>query len=190
MLLSRDVLIIGGMDLSLSEDSVRHLQERAISSIRKLRQLELSMLEAEILDNLMDGRKNAVELVDCIYGLARGHEGFDASCIKVRRSLKGLERRGFISTGIFGREKPYRLTQHGVAVLSSIAPEMDTPKILHVHEIISFVATGVVGIIVLASAWGALGSQDRILGGLVFAAFYILLGYSLAMLVQAIRRVF
>jgi hypothetical protein len=51
-------------------------------------------LEAEIFDALMDGRKTAAELVDQIYGLRRGDEGFNASRIRVAGALKVLEKHG------------------------------------------------------------------------------------------------
>ena len=56
----------------MSEDKVEDLRNRALSGVRRLRHLELDILEAEILDGLMDGRKNAVELVAHMYGLQRG----------------------------------------------------------------------------------------------------------------------
>lgn len=103
--------------VSETDGRIDEVGQRLLADIGKLRRLEVSILEAEILRRLTDGRKTAFELIDAIYGLRRGDKGFNSARLKVRRALRSLERRGFVSTNLFGREKPYRLTRYGVAVL-------------------------------------------------------------------------
>jgi DNA-binding PadR family transcriptional regulator len=172
------------------DDRTKEIQRRTLASVRRLRYLDLSPLEAEILDRLIDGRRTAVELVGEIYGLGRGDESYDASCVRVRRALRRLERRGLASTRIFGRDRPYRVTRHGVAVLASIAPEMGEPRILGWPRIALLAATALCGLVMVSSTRvfeGCLGDWGELA---LFASFFFLSGLSVSVLVDGIRRVF
>jgi hypothetical protein len=178
------------MDHGMSDDKGEDLRNRALSGVRRLRHLELDILEAEILDGLMDGRKNAVELVAHVYGLQRGRQGFRASYLRVCRALRGLESRGLVSTRLFGRDKPYRLTQHGVAVLASIVPEMDQPRILARGDLLLLLITGIVGVALFLYSRGLLTAPEWGPALLLFAVFFILVGISMTLIARVIRRVF
>jgi hypothetical protein len=154
-----------------------------------LRHLDLAPLEAEILNHLIEGRKTAVELVDGIFAQRRGDPGYHASYLKLLRSLRRLERSGLASTRLLGRDKPYRVTRHGIAVLASIAPDTDPPRILGPHEATALLLTMVCGI----TLWICVrGSPVGLGSGLVlsvYALFFSLLGYSISLLVRMVRSV-
>jgi len=177
------------MDEDTTEERIKRIRDRTLASIRKLRSVELSLLEAEVLDSLVDGRKTAVELVEGIYGLGKKDAGFDSSCVKVRRVLRRLERRGLASTRMFGRDRPYRVTRYGIAVLASIAPDMDPPKILHLGEATMLILTAIFGIAMLVYSKGALGNTDRAYAVPVLASFFTMFGCSLSVMVHVLRRV-
>jgi len=171
------------------EEKIRRLHERTTSCVRRLRAMDFTMLEAEIMDRLMDGRRTAVELVVEIYGLSRGDASYAASCNRVRRALRSLENRGFVSTNLFGRDKPYRLTRHGVAVLASISPLMREPKVLPVWCGLVFASTILAGLAMFAASNGLLGNLSGWGIYSLVAVFFALFGFSLAVLILLGRRV-
>jgi hypothetical protein len=63
----------------------------------------------------------------------------------MRRAIRSLEKRGFVATRLFGRERPYRITRHGIAVLASIVPDTGTPRIIYPSEILILCITGILG---------------------------------------------
>jgi hypothetical protein len=171
-----------------AEKEVDEFRESVLADISKLRRLELSMLEAEVMRSLMGGKKTGVELVDHIFGLSRGDDGFNAARLRVRRATRGLERRGFIATRIFGRNRPYHITQHGIAVLVSIAPESEKPRIIHMGEIMILILTAVLGTGAFLYPGSVLNPSWEVAFPL-FAGFFTLLGISITICYNIARRV-
>jgi hypothetical protein len=178
------------MDKDSTEERIKRLQERVLADIRKFRELHLTILEAEIMDHLIDGQKNAVELVEHIYGLQPNDTGYNAGRLKVRRALTSLEKKGFISTRMFGRDKPYRITQHGMSILANMSPETDRPKIVSNPEVGLFITTLICGLAMLFYSEGIIGNPVYLSALGIFAFFFLLLGFSLAVFFQILRRVF
>jgi hypothetical protein len=109
---------------------------------RKMRDLDLDTLQSEILGELMEGRRTLAEMVDILFGVRYGDDSFDAHYSQLRRAISGLEKRGFVAReGLFGREKPYRLTQFGVAKLATISPDMSQPGIISKLDLLFFCIT-------------------------------------------------
>lgn len=171
------------------EEKIRHLHEKTLACVRKLRAMDLTMLEAEIMDRLMDGRRTAVELVLEIYGVSRGDPSYGASCNRVRRALRSLENRGFVSTNLFGRDKPYGLTHHGVAMLASISPMTGEAKALPMWCGLVFASTLLAGLVMFAASNGLLGALSGWAIYCLVAVFFALFGFSLAVLILLGRRV-
>jgi len=167
---------------------LQHLQERAFDSVRRLRELDLTTLEAEVLIRLMDGKRTAAELVDDIYGQRRGEVGYEASRKRTQRALKNLERRGFVSTRILGRDRPYRMTKHGIAVLASIALEEVIPNTISLAHIGVFTITILLGVALLVYSQ-VISIQVRLVIILLFASFFTFFGFSLSLLLFLIGRV-
>lgn len=142
----------------LSDEVSRH--------IRRMKGLGLeSALQVEIVRCLIRGRRTGAELAAEIYGSANT-ESYATDYARIRRDLRRLETRGYVAAAtLFGRERPYRLTRHGVSKLASIGdvPEYRLlPRIdvaLHALALVtvSFVAAGALGggvdqpLIILAS---------------------------------------
>ncbi len=171
-----------------ADDRVRDLRDRVLADVRKLRSLDLSILEAEILDSLIGGRKNISELVEYIYHERPSDVGFNASRLKVRRALRELERRGIVSTRLFGRDKPYRITRHGVAILASISPDMGRYRAVHPVELGLVGVATLVGLLMWLNSHGFLGERGWGSSQGLFAVFFTLFGLSLGVLIHVIRR--
>ncbi len=152
--------------------------------MRKMRQIKLTLLQAEIIDRLIDGRRNATELVLEIFASRPGDEGFEAYYSRMRRDLRDLERRGYASTGLFGRDKPYRVTPHGVAVLLTMIPDMGEAKLIRPKQIAIFSSTTLAGIIL----WLSRGASDPVYT-MVLGTFFTLLGVSITSFAGILRRV-
>lgn len=159
-------------------------RRRVLSSARKLREIKLTMLQAEMIDRLIDGRRTATELVWEIFVSRPGDEGFEAYYSKVRRDLRDLERRGYASTGLFGRDKPYRLTSHGIAVILSVVPDIGEVRLIQRKELASFSVTASAGIIL----WIVRGATDPAYT-IVLGTFFTSLGVSLTAFARVLRRV-
>jgi len=147
------------------------------------------MLDAEILDRLIDGKRTIAELVNEIYGLRRGNEGYESHCKRVRRATQSLERKGLVSTQIFGRDKPYRLTRHGVAVLASISKDVGEPRIIGRGELSVVLFALIVGSLMFAATRQGIGGVPGAFLSFIFALFFTLLGFSLGVLLRVVRRV-
>jgi DNA-binding PadR family transcriptional regulator len=167
------------------KDGLSILRQRVLTSVRKLRSIDLNMLQIEIIDRLMDGRRTATELVVEIHEIERSQKEYEARYVAIRRELKDLERRGYVSTEMLGRDKPYRLTRHGIAVLSSILPEAERPRILYRSETALLAATVVAGAALLF-----LGKSGEIVAYAAFAVFFALVGASASAFVRILRRVY
>jgi hypothetical protein len=176
------------MDQNPDNDKVRDLQEKVLADVRKLRKIDLGILEAEILGSLIDGRKNISELVEHIYGISPSGEGYNASRLRVRRALRHLEKRGIVSTQILGRDKPYRITQHGIGVLANISPDVEVDKVLARLEVVAIVSTMLVGLMMWMISRGVIVEIDFNISQVLFAAFFTLFGLSLGALIRVLRR--
>jgi hypothetical protein len=171
-----------------SDHGGEDLRKKVITEIRRLRELKVTALESEILNNLLGGRKTAVELVDHIFGSTRNEPGFHAEYLRVLRALKGLEKRGLVSTRLFGREKPYRLTNHGIAIIASIVPDNPRPKVVAKQEFLLLVATALLGIFALWYARG-IGEPISMATLTLFAGFFVLIGVSASVFLRVLMRV-
>lgn len=175
--------------MSIGHDSDENHRRRVVVDARSLRKLQLSVLETEILDGLINGRKNAVELVEHIYGMKWDDPGHNAVYLKVCRGLRALERRGLVSTRLFGRDKPYRITPHGLGVLANIFPDADVPKVVSFPELAVILATTVSGLITLLDARGIVDISNWVPSLFIFGLFCSLFGYSVSVLTRVLRRV-
>jgi DNA-binding PadR family transcriptional regulator len=159
-------------------------RRRVLSSVRKLRQIRLTLLQAEIIDRLIDGRRTGTELVLEIFATRPGDEGFEAYYSRVRRDLRDMEKRGYASTSLFGRDKPYHITPHGLAALLSIIPDIGETRLIRRREVVSFSATALAG----AALWISRAMPDPGYT-IVLASFFTLLGISVTAFAGILRRV-
>jgi hypothetical protein len=168
--------------------STSHLANDLIRSIKEFRELDLGMLEAEVLARLVDGRRTSNELVLEIYGLGKDRSDYIADYSRVRRALKNLERRGFVSAPLFSKEKPYRLTQHGIASLTRIGgTQWPKPRIVPVKDRVLYACSLLLAVATVLAAREPFLSHplDSYLAGI----FLVSIGASLVRLIETIRRI-
>ena len=166
------------------------LQRRVHGGISRLKGLEIGdELEIEILAQLVNTRRTITEIVEGVYGLRSTDEGFSSSYTRVRRGTRRLESRGLITTRIFGRDKPYKLTDLAIINLARIGGEARQIPTLPRIDIATYLATtGLsVPVIVLGAKWFQISDIGVVA---LFAAFFFLLGASFVRFLQTLRRVF
>ena len=167
--------VLRGME---SREVLRHLVDR-------IHLLDLkSGVQTAVLKELVQGRRTTRELVNLIYGEDRGAATYESNYTRVRRALKSLESRGYVSSSLFGREKTYRLTRHGERTLMNVTAGREPPSLLGKMEIFLLVVTCFVGVFGIFSLefTGSIPS-------LVSVAFFILLGMSLCRAVSRLWEV-
>ncbi len=113
---------MGGVDREELEKALLDLESKIGQSTRELMRAELdNEIQASIVRELLYGERTLTELVEAIYSLSQGDEGYRTSYTRIRRDARDLEARGFVSRRLFGRDKPYHLTQLAVVKLTRIA---------------------------------------------------------------------
>jgi len=166
------------------EDGVAHTLSQ---SVRKIRTLDLGLLEPEIVSKLMGGRRTRNELVVEIFQAHRGQDDYVASYGKIRRSLKRLQGLGYVSTPLFGKERPYKLTRYAIEKLASITPDLGPPTLVEKTDIAAYLACIILGSATLL-VLGASPDPDRVLAILPLS-FVLMLGFSIARIWETLRKV-
>ena len=139
--------------MSSGNDADEDLLVQVSKTARKLSHLKLNHVQVEILRELMDGRRTVSELTFTIFNSRYTDEGYETYHSRVIRAVKSLEKKGYIARSkIFGRNIPYKLTQHGVACIASITPEMKEPKFIGSLDFALYTITLLFGFI----AWRSL----------------------------------
>jgi len=161
------------------------LLDELAASTRRMRSLDLSPLQAEIVRQLMDGKRTLSEVALTIYGVRYGDDSYEAHYSRLRRAVAGLEKRGIVArAGLLGRGKPYHLTQFGVASLANIDPGMDKPGMVHTLDIL---VLGLIPPSALASYFLSESGGYPYLASI--AVFFFLLGAGVTRSIQMVRRV-
>lgn len=183
------------------EDIRPHLR----GSIRVLDDLGYaSELEREILRRLIEGRRTTTELVELIYGTPRDEDGFHADYMKARRAVRRLENKGFVTTNLLGRDKPYRLTTYGLETLYALAqigarpngqkeptapPRLPGRGLVDRWDLVVYALTLFTGILALFFATQSTQPGEAIRVFLPSGLFLMLLGASLTRMLMTMRRV-
>jgi hypothetical protein len=165
------------------------LDRRVRGGVAKLRGIHVGdEVEVEVLTHLVGGRFTIAELVEKMYGLDRNEEGFSSSYTKVRRATRRLESRGLVSTRLFGKERPYRLTEYAITNLARIGGGEPQRALMPRQDLIVHATTLALSIpmLLLAKGWLVLSDPGTIV---LFACFFYLLGASSSRLVQMLRRI-
>ena len=150
-----------------------------------------------MLSCLVGRERTASELTEETYGVTRHSPSYHTYYMKVSRTVKTLQRRGYIATRIFGRDKPYRLTPYAAArIMDSVAQAGKTEKtgkteeVLPSRDILAYVSATCLALANIAfvatasSPW--LSTPPTIL---TYSAFLVLSGYCLARLSIAVEKV-
>jgi hypothetical protein len=177
-----------------ADEEERHVvlvdvKHRLRKSMTHFRTLEIdTLLQAEILAELIDGPRSSTELVERILHTDRSNpREFEASCARVRRGLKNLGARGYVSRGLLRRNSPHRLTRYAVARLADIQTGYDPERIVTRATLCLLSGSVITGILSLMRYAGIL-VLGRPVTGTLFAFFFLFTGATLTRLVDSLRR--
>jgi len=177
---------VGASSKDELRDKLLSAKRKLLPSTNDLSILDASLVQIEILMRLIEGRRTAVELTEEIYAVSPDSPSFEMYYARVRRASKDLESRGFVSTRLFGRDKPYRLTEHGVLQIASLGKGLEKrPMLVGYRDIAAF---GIVAGLSILNILRIMPNEGR-LGPTVSAVFFIVLGISLTRLWAIIRKV-
>ncbi len=170
-------------------EQVDQLQRRVREGVSRLKGIEIGdELSIEVLAQPIENRKSQSEIVEGVYGLSRPDEGFKSCYTRIGRELRRLESKGLVSRKLFGRDKPYRLTQHAVINLAKIGGEEQQVPIVPAIDIPFYLAMMTSGILVGLSVIGLIDIPELSSIGL-FGFFCVLFGISITRFAQTLRRV-
>ena len=170
-------------------DSLSRLQANILKATEELAKAELtSAAQVRLVLELLQGRRTATELVESLYGVGRGGEGFSAHYYQVTSELRELESRGIVWRRPFGRNKPYSLTQLGIARLTAVKGIKRNMKArafsrLDLAAYSSVLALSIIG------AWLNEAQAGQAYLAPVAVAFFVARGFALSRFVESLRRV-
>ncbi len=162
------------------------LASRLAAYAKDLRGVDLeSVLDAQVLSELIRGRRTVPELVGLLYGVQHGYPGYNSYYMKVRRSLQNLGGKGYVSCPIFGKNRPYRLTGYAIAKLTNIGGEGSPRRVALVprKDLAVYVATTLLGCLSLASG------VDAAVEAWTYLVFAFLLGIATGNAARTLVRV-
>jgi hypothetical protein len=170
-------------------ENLKKLRTRVHEGVSKLRGLEIGdELAIEILAQLVDGRKSTAEIVELIYGLRKGDDGFISCYSRVGREIKRLESKGLVSRQLFGRDKPYRLTELAVTNLARIGGEEKQLALILKSELVIYLVTVSLAV-PIASQTLNLWQLGDLVTAAIFPCFCFFLGFSCSKVLQTLRRI-
>ena len=124
---------------------VRVLLGHVLANARDLKRIKIdSVLEAEILTCLVEGRRTVGELADQIYHAKRTDQSYHTYYMKIRRAVSELQKKGYIATNFLGKEKPYRLTPYAISVMLDVGDP--DPHVIPFRDKFVYVSTLVLGL--------------------------------------------
>jgi hypothetical protein len=163
------------------------LRSAVLNDLSYMKALGVStVLEAEIIIRLLDGRKTAGELVESIFGRGSDDPDFHQYYMKVCRCLKGLESKGYVSRQLFGSRKPFRLTRHAMDVLSKLDPG-SAKGLVGPLDLVLYVATFLIAVCTIIAESGAT-SLPRSQFMVLYTVFAVLAGMSILKFLETVRK--
>lgn len=141
--------------------------------------------QTEALRELADGSRTIRELVHLMYGVDRESPSYETYYMRVRRALKFLEARGYVSSSLFEKEKTYRLTKHGRISILSVARGLPETRLLGRADLVLLAMVLVSG----AVALGPGGLLPRFLDKHASSLFILLVGLCLGRVLTVLGEV-
>ncbi len=145
-------------------------------------------IQTEIISELVSEPHTIREIVNLLYDRDRDDAGFETYYMRVRRALKFLEAKGLVSSSLFGKEKTYRLTRHGVLSISSIAAGVEPPKVLSKIDLLLLVTTFFLGLLTYLGS-GSPQLVPDIPSGTLSDVFLVVLGISFGRVLSILLEV-
>ena len=167
------------------------LQNTMRRAMEQLAKGELTnIVQVQIVRELLNGRRTVAELVEALFELKQGDEGYLAHYYQIDKELRLMGSKGLVSRRLFGRDKPYALTQHAVARLTMIrgVKGRSSSKVVPRRDLLLYASVMVLGMIGAWLATGSLGSGTPLLA--IAFLFMFAGGAAFARFVEAFLRVF
>jgi hypothetical protein len=142
-------------------------------------------LEDDILRQLTKGRRTVSELTEIIYGVDRQNVEYYAYYMKITRAMKALQRRGYVVSNIFGRDKPYRLTPY--AAVKMIDVELLGKGLISPLDALTYIVTAALGLLNIVMAGQSWLTTPLTIA--LYTVFIFFAGYSSRLLWSTIKRV-
>ena len=136
------------MDDDKLRASLAELYQQMVSVQDSQNELEVSVLsnvtQVRIVQELLKGRRTVARLVEEFYGLRKGDPEFSTHYSRVRKEIEDLESLAIVSRKMFGRDKPYSLTQIGMESLTKLKGS-PSPSILALPDALTYAAALILG---------------------------------------------
>ncbi len=165
-------------------------RDRLRRSLLDLRSLEVgSVLQAQIIAELIDGPRTSMELVERILApLPDDPREREACYARVRRAVKNLRARGYVATSLIRKNSPHRLTQFAIARLLQVAGGLKP------EALVSRVDLALIGVSVALGLFGlgryfSLFDTGELVTAILFSSFFMVSGSSLTRLIEALHKV-
>ena len=170
-------------------ESLSRVQREIARAIDDLAEANLSnAVQVRLVQELLQGRRTTTELVKMLYGLGRGDPGFSTHYYRIGLELRELESRGIVWRRPFGKDRPYALTQVGLARLTAIKGarrKLETKAVtkLDFAAYLAMVLMGAIG------SWMRNSSIGEDYLPVIVTLFFVATGFALSRFVESIRRV-
>ena len=157
------------------------------SALRNLPETKVSPHELGVAEQLLGGKRTIRELVLLTYNVCPEDEGYRTCYMRVRRALITLEGKGMVSSALFGKAKPYRLTRHAIEKLLAVCNGDEShPNLVLRIDYLAYLST--LGLS-LATLFASKVSMDPSLVLGLAGASLLLAGISVCRLLETLRRV-
>lgn len=161
--------------------------KEALENIHRLKHLGVdSVLQVEIMAHLAEGSGAAWHLASKIFRSGNNDPPSRAQYMKVLRALAGLEREGYVSRSLFGKERPYRLTRHGQELMNAIVGGQEPSSLISRNDLILYASAA-------SSAWVSLILTGMELSSILLMGCWlasgILTGLCIGALGRTLRRI-
>jgi len=176
------------MDDDKLRESLTELYEQMVSVQDFQDELDVAVLsnvtQIRIVQELLKGRRTVARLVEEFYGLRKGDPEFSTHYSRVRKEIEDLESRAMVSRKMFGRDKPYSLTQIGMESLTKLRGSPG-PSILALPDALTYAAALILGSICAAVILTGVNTGAPItllvfvfvfVGGSAFSRLFLALG--------------
>jgi len=105
-----------------TQGGIRADLQELLGSIQQIKTLGIdNVLHGEILARLSSGKATVSDLAAALFGKQSTCDVSHTEYMRVARALTTLQRKGYVSRALFGKERPYRLTALGKEVIAAAA---------------------------------------------------------------------
>jgi len=168
-----------------SIDDLERIESSLRSSTKWLDKLDLvSLTETNVVLQLLRSRKTVAELVEGLYQAPRGSPHYPAYYDKVRRAAHRLESKGYLTRGLLGRDKPYRLTRLAWDRIWATGMDSEPAPVVSRTDALLYAGTFALGAYSWLAAAGVWGGHFLA----AYSVFLVCVGMSIIRFIEMVRR--